>query len=104
MVETSCGARMRFDDLPCRARELISDIRYHHSNKDSENGGNIQNTSLRQKYAELIELIADCGSSKKPEGVTHFKITKSGDVVFINNSSRFGQAFKRLWSLHLPIC
>ncbi len=101
MVETSGGDRMRFDDLPCRARELISDIQEHHkiNNREEEKEG--QNAHVRQKYAELIELVRE---HRIPDGVTHFKITRSGDVVFVNNSTRFGQAFKRLWSLHLPLC
>ncbi len=105
MVETLSGERMRYDELPCRARELIDAIREHHkmNNVGRPRNGfhtNGNSSELKSKYSELIELMRDA----KPEGVTHFRIARSGDVVFVHNSRLYGQSFKRLWSLHLPLC
>ncbi len=105
MVETS-RERVSFEDLPFKARELIGEIREGHKlnrleklrNRLDERSGIKQ--ALRDKYAELIELVAE----NKPEGVTHFRLSRSGDVVFLNNGQFYGQTFKRLSNLHLPLC
>ncbi len=105
MVETG-RERLSFEDLPFKAKELIGEIREHHKlnklqqlrNRLDECRGIKQ--SLRSKYAELIELMAE----NKPEGVTHFRLSNTGDLVFINNNQFYGQTFKRLASLYLPLC
>ncbi len=105
MVETS-RERVSFDDLPSKARELIGEIREHHKlNRLQQLRNKLEECrdikqALRSKYAELIELVAE----NKPEGVTHFRLSASGDVVFLNNNQFYGQTFKRLSNLHLPLC
>lgn len=106
MVEAPGGARINYDQLPSRAQALITEIREHHKKNKLEKLRNrfeecreIKH-NLRPKYAELIELVREA----KPNGVTHFRLSRGGDVVFINNRQFYGQTFKRLWSLHLPLC
>ena len=98
--------RVSFSNLPSKARELIDEIREHHKQNKLQKLQSKWNEcrdikqSLRSKYAELIDLMTDA----KPQGVTHFRLSPSGDVVFLNNNQFYGQTFKRLSNLHLPLC
>ncbi len=106
MVESPLVERVPSDQLSSKARELISDIRENHRLNKMEKLRNRLTEcreikeQLRQKYVELIDLLRD----SKPNSATHFRISRSGDVVFVNSGHYYGQAFKRLWSLHLPLC
>ncbi|MBI4406696.1 hypothetical protein HY571_02170 [Candidatus Micrarchaeota archaeon] len=97
---------MNFEELPGRAKELVSDIVSNHRlNKREKLRNRLEQCreikdNLKHKYCELMELLRD----SKPQGVTHFRLSRSGDVVFINNSQLFGKSFKRLTRLHLPLC
>lgn len=99
--------RVKYSDLPLAVQNLIDDIRHgHRANKreklTSQNNSQGVKTALREKYAALIEKIGDC-LQPTSQGYTHFRITRGGDVVFVQNNTHYGQAFKRLWSLHLPL-
>lgn len=99
-------SRVDFDELPGKARELVSDIVLNHRlNKREKLRNRFEQCreikdQLKHKYNELMELLRD----SKPQGVTHFRLSRSGDVVFINNSQLYGKSFKRLTRLHLPLC
>ncbi|MFH0713847.1 MAG: hypothetical protein V1931_04710 [Candidatus Micrarchaeota archaeon] len=107
MIETPCRDKLRFEDLPCRARELINAIHEHH--KQNKRGDKLWNNdavgethveTMRPKYAELTEIMRDYS----PGFATHFKLLQTGDVIFITSQNKYGQTFKRLWNLHLPLC
>ncbi len=107
MVETPANSRMRYDELPCRVQAIIKGIHEQHrlSKQEKllsrrEKSLEVKN-SLREQYAKLIEEMRDF---KPTENVTHFRLSKTGDVVFVTNSKLYGQSFKRLWNLHLPLC
>lgn len=101
-----CGERLRHEELSSSAQAIIKEIQEHHKQNKMqklqskwEECRDIKQ-ALRQKYVDLIELVREV----KPECATHFRLSRKGDVVFINNNQLYGQTFKRLWSLHLPLC
>jgi len=98
--------RIRYGELPGRVRELVDDIRHgHRLNKLGKQGNRPIKAEgikdeLRGKYATLIEAVSEAFRS---QGATHFRISRNGDVVFIDDQNHYGQTFKRLWSLNLPM-
>mgnify|MGYP001614585124 FL=1 len=101
-----CREQVKNEALPNGARTLIREIQEHHrDNKVQKLQSNWDESreikeAMREKYADLIEVVREL----KPQFATHFRLSRSGDVVFIANNQNYGQTFKRLWSLHLPLC